>query len=349
MHVVLEAVLVLEVANNLSLNEARGNGDLNELNKLVDDLVASFCTLAEDLRLLGLNLEVRLELVDGVERAGDLSEVVVGVGKLALLDREQRDGDQSGLALLVTAKQLRLEGGALTGGEGVEGLVDALDELAGTDLVADAVRGVDFFVTNGGDEVELGEVAGLGGAVNGDERAEAAAQVVELSGHIVVADNDGSNFELEAGVVGEVELGANVNLDRQQQVAAEVLDLGPRGDVGLGTTQNADLLLGDGLAVELVHSVADGVVEHFLTPDALVNQLRRHLALAEAGNVDRLGEVGVRVIDARTQLLGRHSNNQLDAGGAQLLDRGLHVGVLLMFVVLGFRVVSAGLCRGDRS
>ena len=79
----------------------------------------------------------RLQLVDGVELAGDLGEVVVGVGKLALLDGEHLDGDLGRLALVVAAEQLRFERRRLAGAERVERLVDALDELAGADLVGD--------------------------------------------------------------------------------------------------------------------------------------------------------------------------------------------------------------------
>ena len=50
---------------------------------------------------------------------------------------------------------------------------------------------VDLVAADRGDEVELDEVAGLGGAVDGDERAEAAAQVLELLLDLVVGDLDG--------------------------------------------------------------------------------------------------------------------------------------------------------------
>ena len=87
--VVLEAVLVLEVTVHLVVDELRRNGDLDALEQLVDDLVAGLGALAErPSSLRDLLLEVGLELLDGVELARDLREVVVGLGQLALLDGE---------------------------------------------------------------------------------------------------------------------------------------------------------------------------------------------------------------------------------------------------------------------
>ncbi len=58
------------------------------------------------------------------------------------------------------------------------------------------------------------------------------------------------------------------------------------------------------LAEELVESLAHRVVEHLVAADALVDDGRRHLALAEAGDVDLLSDVLVGVVDARLELLG---------------------------------------------
>ena len=128
----------------------------------------------------------------------------------------------------------------------------------------------------------LDEVAGRGRAVDRDERAEAAAQAVELLVDLVVVDLDGVDRELEAVVVGQLDLGAHVDLDREQQVAREVLLVRPLDDVGLGAAEGAQLVLGDRLAVEPVEALVDGVLEHGGLADALVDDGRRHLALAEA-------------------------------------------------------------------
>ena len=209
-------------------------GHLDELEELVDEEVARLGALAERLVAGDLLLEARGELVERVELAGDLREVVVGLGELALLDGGDGDGDLGGLALVVAAEQLRLERGGLARGERVERLVDALEQLAGAELVGDAARGVDLGAVDHGDEVEGHEVAGLGRAVDRDERAEAAAEALELLGDLVVADLDRVDRQLEARVVGQLDLGAHVDLDGEQEVAREVLLVGPLDDVGLG-------------------------------------------------------------------------------------------------------------------
>ena len=54
-----------------------------------------------------------------------------------------------------------------------------------------AARGVDLVVVDRGDEVDLHEVTGRGGAVDRDERAEAGAQLVELLLDLRVGDLGG--------------------------------------------------------------------------------------------------------------------------------------------------------------
>ena len=80
----------------------------------------------------------------------------------------------------------------------------------------------------------------------------------------------------------------------------------------------------DGGAVEAVEALVDRVLEDLAAADALVDDGRRHLALAEAGDAHRLGDVLVRVVDAGLQLIRRDRDGELDARGAELLDRGLH-------------------------
>ena len=135
--VVLEAVLALEVAVHLVVDQLLRNRDLDLLEQLVDDLVARLHALAELLRLAELLAQVGAQLADRVELAGDLGEVVVGRRKLALLDAEHGHGDLGVLALVVAAEQRRLERGGLAGGQGVERVVDAVDQLAGAELVGD--------------------------------------------------------------------------------------------------------------------------------------------------------------------------------------------------------------------
>jgi hypothetical protein len=269
--------------------------------------------------------QLRLELVDGVELARDLREVVVGLGKLALLDGGQGDRDLGVLALVLATEQRGGERGGLAGGEGVERLVDAGEQLARTDLVGDTARAVDLGVVDRGDQVELREVARLGRAVDGHERAEPGADTVELVLDVGLAGLLGVDGELEALVGRERDLGADVDLDVDQQVAGEVLLVRPLDDVGLRAAERAEFVLLECLAEEAVEALVDGVLDHGALADALVDDRRWHLALAEPGDVDVLRDVSVRVGDARLELLRRHRDGELDASGAQLLDRGLHV------------------------
>lgn len=146
-------------------------------------------------------------------------------GRLALLDGGDGHGDLGGLALAVATDELRLEGGGLAGGEGLERLVDALEQVARTDLVGDAGGRVDLVVTDGGGQVELGEVARGGRTVHGDEGAEARAEVLQLFVDLVVGDLDRVDRQLERAVVGQVELRTDVDLEGEDEVAGEVLDV----------------------------------------------------------------------------------------------------------------------------
>ncbi len=303
MHVILEALLVLEVAMHLIEHELLGDRDVEGLEQLVDDLVASLGTLSEDLGAAHLLTDVGLELVDRVELAGDLGEVVVGLGKLALLDGQELHGDLGRFALVVAAEELRLEDRGLARAQAVEGFVDAVDQVSRSDLVGDGVRGVDLLAVDDGDQVDLREVTGLGWPVNGDEGAEASQQVLELGLHLVIRHLDGIHGELEAVDVRQREVGANIDLDDHLEIAGEVLDVRQFLDVGLRAAERADLLLLDGQTVELVEPIAHRVVEHLVAADALVDDGRRNLALAEAGNGDRLGDVAVGVIDAGLEFL----------------------------------------------
>ena len=225
---------------------------------------------------------------------------------------------------MVAADERRRERGLLTGGERLDGLVDAVDELARADLVGDAAGGVDDLAVDRRGEVELHEVALARRALDRDERAEAGAQLVELCLHGVVADLDRVDGHGAALDLGEVEVGADVHLDLEHELAREVLDLGPCRDVGRGAAERAHAGLGDALAVELVDRLGDGLVEDLLAADALVDDRRGHLALAEAGHADLLGDGLVRLVDRGAQLLGLDRDGELGARVLDLLDRGLH-------------------------
>ena len=146
------------------------------------------------------------------------------------------------------------------GGHADEGLVEAVEHVAGADLVGDAGDRVDLVVADAGPEVDRDEVAVLDGALDALEGAEALLQRDEprldvLVGRLGLVDLDGDAAE----VLGQLDLGAHVDLDGELEVLA-VLG-GHLGHVDLGLADRADLVLLDGLAVELREGLVDGLLE----------------------------------------------------------------------------------------
>ena len=117
------SVGVVEVLLQLILDNLLGNGDLNQLNELGQDLVACLDALLGNLGLGNLLLDVFLQLFDGVELGSQLCELVVSLGQLALLDSGQLDLDDGFFAGVLAAGELGLEGCVLASGQAGQGLV----------------------------------------------------------------------------------------------------------------------------------------------------------------------------------------------------------------------------------
>ena len=264
--------------------------------------------------------EALAQLGQGVELARDLREVVVRLGQLALLDGLDDHRDLGVFAGVVAADEGRAEVRLLARGQRVDRLVDALEQLAGADFVRHALGAVDLGAVDRGDQVELDEVTGGRGAVDGHERAEAGAQSVELLVDRSLVDLD--RVDLDSGALEgrKIELGPYVDLDLDEQVAGEVLLVRPFLHVGARLAENPQLVRLDGLAVERVETLADGVLDHGRATDALVDDRRGNLALAESGDLHVLRDVLVRVSDARLELIGRDRDVQLHPGRGELLD-----------------------------
>ena len=154
-----------------------------------------------------------------------------------------------------------------------------------------------------------------------------------LVGDLDVVDRDGDAVER-----GDGDLGADLDLGGEVQLTllagGRGGQAGDLGDLDLGLAERAQLVLADGLGVEAGQALVDRVLEDGGATDALVDDARRHLALAEAGDDDVLGDVLVRVIDARLELVVRHLDGQLDLGGLQGLDGALHFD--------GLQLIGAG-------
>lgn len=254
---------------------------------------------------------------------------------------------------MVAAEELRAERGVLTGGQRLDGLVDALEQLARANFVRDALSAVDLGAVDRGDEVELDEVALRGGAVDRDERAEAGAQAVELGVDGRVVCGRGIHLDGDAVVGGNLEHRDDVDLDLDLEVAREVLLVGPLDDLGRRTADDAHPACDDGLAVEAVEALADGVLDDGAATDALVDDGGGDLALAEAGDLHVLRDVLIGVSDARLELVGGDRDVELHPRGAERLDgAGDHAFVLLVsgraHASPGSGLGLGGPCRGDR-
>ena len=120
-----------------------------------------------------------------------------------------------------------------------------------------------------------------GGALDAGERGEARAQRVELLVDVGVGDLGVGDRDLEAVVVGQLDLGADVDLGGELQVAA----VGELGDVDLGLAEGTrPRARATACAVGRRAVLVDGLVEHDAAAEALVDERGGHLALAEAGD-----------------------------------------------------------------
>ena len=221
---------------------------------------------------------------------------------MAFLDSQDGDVNLSHLTLVVTTEQFRLESCGLTGREGIEGVIDAVNQLPGPDFVTNRVGGVNGVTANRGGEVNLDKITGGNGAVNGYECSEPLPQGVQLSVNSFLVRCDRLHLEGVLGVIGKVKLGSNIYLDGDHQVAGEIFIARPRGDIRFGATNGANAFSGDGLLEKTIQTFRHGVVQHFTAADSLINDRRWHLAFAEAGDADLLGDVLIGVVKAGFKL-----------------------------------------------
>ena len=182
------------------------------------------------------------------------------VRQLLLLDRGDLDGDVDGLVAELAADQRRLEGLLVAGRHALERLVEALEHGAAADLVAHAggLSLLDRLAVLGRGQVDRDEVVVGGCPLDRGQRAEALAQRLELLVDLVVADLDRVDLGLETGVGRQRDLGLDVELGAEAQVGA-VLDL---VEVELGLAQRDDVVLLQGLEVQLRERLVDGLTDH---------------------------------------------------------------------------------------
>lgn len=225
------------------------------------------------------------------------------------------------------ALQLGGEGGLLTGGQALHGVVDAVQQLTGADGVRDTVGDavLEHLAVDLGLQVDGDDVAVLGGTLDGRGGREALTQLLHGLLDVLVRHLDGVDLDLDAGVVRDLEGRADVDLGGEVQRLA-VLQL---GDVDVGLAQRAQLGLVDRLGVELRQRVVDGLLQHRTAAEPLVDHAGGDLALTEALHRDLLVDLLVRRVEAVLELLEGHLDSEPNPGRVQGLHGALHGSVSL--------------------
>lgn len=191
-----------------------------------------------------------------------------------------------------------------------------------------------------GDDVTLG-----GGALDVLGGREATAQLLDRLLDVLLGDLDGVDLDLDAGVVRDLDLGADVDLGGEGQQFA-VLQL---RDVHLGLAQRVQVGLVDRLGVELREGVVDGLLQHRTAAEALVDDAGRDLALAEALHRDLLVDLLVRRVEAVLELLEGHLNSEPNPSRVQGLHGALHGSVSLWLTAGGSAVTLRFSGSADRA
>ena len=322
---------VLATGVELVGHDRVGQRDVDLLEQLLEDGVARRGRLLEALAATEALAHVGGQLLGGVELRGHLRELVVDLGELLLLDLGDRDGNLDVLAHQVATDQLRGEGLLVARGHAEQRLVEALEHPATADLVRHAadLGTLDVLAVLGRLQVEDHEVPVSSGALHVVQRAEPATQGLDLLVDVGVGHLDVLDLGLQAVVVGERDLGLDLDLGGELE-GLVVLEL---RDLDLGLRQRLEGVALQGLDVLLGKHVVDRLVQDRAAPDLTVDHGRGHLAAPEAGDVDLLGNLLVRRVEARLELLEGHLDGQLGPGRAQGLDGALHVGLLSVKLV----------------
>ena len=313
---------LLLAGGDLGLQQGGGDLEVDAGDDGLEDLVASIGGLLEAGHLLEAATQVGAHLVGGVELADHLGELVVDGGELLLLNLGDSHLDLGVLVAVGAAQELRGEGLALADLEARDGLVHAVEHAAGAELVLDALGGgvLEGLAVLRTLQVDGDDVAILGGAVDIGVRGEALGQGADTLLDVLVLDLGGLDLDRDVGEGRELEVGTNVDLGGEGHLLA-VLEL---GHLDLGLTQGDDLVLDHGLAVGLGQCIVDGLLQHHAATEALVDDGRRHLALAEAGDRHLLGDLAVGLVQARLQFGEGHVDGELHPGRAELLNGAGH-------------------------
>ena len=179
---------------------------------------------------------------------------------------------------------------ALLPGLGADQLaLEALDEASRAELEHEAARlaALEGLPVERAGEVEREEVALLGLAVDVLERGHRLAQLVELLGDLGLGHLRLATADLDPLEVAELGVGTDPDVKAEAERPALFRQV---GELHLGLADGRDLSRGDRVLVPAGESVAERLLEHRWTADALHHDLRGHLPLAEARRLEVLAE-----------------------------------------------------------
>src|SRR5579885_1648980 len=268
--------------------------------------------------LADARLDVAAELGERLELGDGLREVVVRGRQHLLVQLLQRH--RPGLAGAV--RELPGDLAALSREHAPHRLLDLVDEA----LRAELEHVVALAVAGGRDDVDDGDVAGLGGPrVDRREVAGRALQGLDLRRHRLLADLDPGARDLARRPVGELGPG----LDGELGGEAPVLVGARRQLVGvLGRAGRPHARARDGAPEPIADVRVDGLAVHAPAADLRDEHLRRHLALAEARHLHVRGQVARRVLDRVVDVVGRSEEQTSELQSRELLPLSFHPAIL---------------------
>ena len=228
---------------------------------------------------------------------------------------------------MVSGLQGAFECGLLTGGKAVKGLIQTVEHGVGAQLVADALLGIHRLPIDEGVQIDAGEITLLGGAIHADQGAEALTEVVQTLVDILIADFGLGDLNLHAVQVGQVELGANLHLRGELQLGLVLGRLGNILDINLRLVHGVELLLRQGLGVNLGDAGIDGFACNAGETDTLVDDGAGHMSLAEAGDGDLLADLLAGLVQVRVQLVRIDGDCEPDLGGLEVPDADFHAAL----------------------
>ena len=280
------------------LDDRLGKKNFGAGQEVLNQAIACLQCLLGLLGLCGLLLEVFLQLVDGVELGNHLSEIIIGLGKLALLDGLNGQGNLCLFAFVLAALEGRGEGDDVACVGLTQCGVLTVEHGARANFVGNVGNGVDLFTIDGGNQIDGREVAGLGLTLDGLQGCETATQRVKLFLNVFVGNLNGIN--LDDGVLavfGDIECGNDVNLSGENQLAGQFT--GGRGDLGdlnLGLGHGTQFVLGNSSRVLTGKNLIDDLLDDGCTAETLVDDASGNVTLTEAGDGHLIGDALVRLV-----------------------------------------------------